>query len=232
MGYHIILRQNSEHIEHHFVEKINDLANYKLTPDSIVYQGEKHWKPELLKNSSEYQNFAFDWHRAGIKAQELFKIQALKAEYILEELSQDKDSFKFYTGITTEYLKIKRGDFLIRNVKNIEVDVKCRSFYKSEKLNDWCFDFNVDHLERHRNMSNFTGSSVVIAIYQRVNTDIPKSDSLRMIEISHMDKIIKELKIKPEKRKNSKNEIFHAFPIPLGRTAKEFALIETIRDRG
>ncbi len=229
MGYHIILNYSSNEIKHHYIENINELANFPLREDSIVYQGEKDWKPMLAKHSEEYINFTFDWHRAGIKAQNIFKEQAIKNEYILEELNQDAESFKCYTQIKDEYLKIKRGDFLIRNAQNIEVDVKCRTFYTPKGKDYNCFDFNVEHLERHLNMKSFTKTPIVIAVYKRVcNTDEVEKNSLRMIEIDHMKQKIDELKLKPIKKSNDKKEEYFVYQIPIKNTMPEFTLINYI----
>lgn len=230
MGYHIIIKHTNDDIEHHYVDRINDLANYDIQKDSIVYQGEKSWKPILVGNSEYYANFAYDWHRAGIKAQELFKKQALKEEYILEELNQDSDSFKNYTGIKKEYLQIKRGDFLIRNVKNIEVDVKCRSFYTPVNSSFNCFDFNAEHLQRHLNMQKFTKTPIVIAVYERKKgSDSPVPDSLRMIDISHLNELVDTLKLKKKTKENKKGEKYEVYQIPVRNTAPKFKLIEQLK---
>lgn len=232
MGYHIILKHNEKGIEHHYVEKLNQLANYQLKSDSIIYQGEPSWKPILIQDSEDYKSYTYDWHRAGIKAQEIFKKQALKEEYILEELNQDVESFKNYTGIKKEYLKIKRGDFLIRNANNIEVDVKCRSFYTPKGKDYNCFDFNAEHLERHLNMQSFTQTPIVIALYQRVsNTDEVKSKSLRMIEVEHIEKIVKKLNLKKVKKENEKGEKYFVYQLPIQNTMQGFALIDVIKKR-
>lgn len=225
MGYHIILRHHLDAIECHYVEHIEELSNFPLREDSIVYQGEERWSPEILKSSKRYGNYAHDWHRAGIKAQILFKKQALKEGYILEELSNDQVTFKNYTGISKEYLKIKRGDFLVRNVKNIEIEVKCRNFYEIDEIK--YFDFNCEDLERHRNMSKFTNSEIIIALYERKpGTDKPISTSLRTIEVSYMYKLVDELKLEQILRTNSKGEAYNVYRFPIKRTAPKFARIE------
>ncbi len=227
MGYHIILKHDSDSIEYHYVETINELANYQLKSDSIVYQGEKHWIPEMLKNSKQYGNFAYDWHRVGIKAQELFKKQALEKGYIIEELSNDKDSFRNYTGISDKYIEIKRGDFLIRNVNNIEVEVKCRNFYKNRSNGLYYFNFRVDHLKRHKNMSDLTKCPIIIAVYERKEgTDEPIENSLHMIEVSHMLDIVKKLDLKSFEQENRKGEKYYVYRIPVKNTAKGFTIIE------
>lgn len=118
MGYHIILNQNKQGLEHYYVEDIEDLATFKIQPSSIIYEGEVHWSPLMAKNDETYNQYTQDWYRAGIKAQKLFKEQALQHKYIIEELSQDKNSFKQYYNISKEFIKVKRGDFILRNAGN------------------------------------------------------------------------------------------------------------------
>ena len=232
MGYHIILNHEDGALKHYYVEKINDLANFQIQPNTIIYQGDKKWTPEMVKNSVRFQNFAESWHRAGIKAQEIFKKQALENQLILEELSHDQESFKAYTKIHEQYLEIKRGDFLLRNVGNLEIDVKCRTFYKPKHAEELCFDFSQDHLNRHLNMEKYTKTSIAIALYERIKgTDNPKPSSLRMIEVSYMNKIIGKLKLEPIIRHNSKGEKFTVYQIPLKHTMKQFTLLEHICKR-
>lgn len=77
------------------------------------------------------------------------------------------------------------------------MDVKCRTFYRIE--GESYFDFNADHIELHLNMMKYTCTPILIALYERIkNTDIPKSDSLRMIDISYMKIIIEKVKLKKE----------------------------------
>lgn len=231
MGYHIILKHDTNGIQTKYVEKLNDLADYPITKDTIVYQGEKHWVPELVKNNENYKAFAQDWHRAGIKAQGIFKEQAIKAEYILEDLSQDQDSFKAYTSIKDEYLKIKRGDFLIRNVKNLEVDVKCRKFFYPKGSKTPYFEFNSEHLERHLNMYAFTKTPIIIAVYRREeNTDNPIAESLVMVDVLYIKKLVDNLNLKAYKRGNGVAS-YKAYQIPVEKCMTGFKLIEYYRDK-
>lgn len=165
MGYHIVNIKENE-IEHKFVENQLDIVYFEnLTENTIIYQGEKHWKPLRLGNSPQYKNYAKEWFRAGLKAQEIFKKQAKKEKLMLEELFQDESSFQQYL-INEEYFAIKRGDFLIRNYGNIEVDIKCRGFYEDKK-GIKVFNFKCDDVERHLNMQSLTNTPVLIAVYER-----------------------------------------------------------------
>ena len=112
MGYHVILRPDEKTLHAIYVEQIEDLAEISnLTPDSIVYQGEKDWAPVKLGQSEAYKNFAEPWFRAGLKAQKLFIEEATQSGLIVEQLSQDQNTFRHY--ITNANIPIKRGDFLL-----------------------------------------------------------------------------------------------------------------------
>ncbi len=106
---------------HSYVESEVELVKLDIKNDTIIYQGESHWVPEKVGSSKKYKLLAEGWYRAGIKAQELFKVQAKKENLILEELFQDQKSFKSYTN-TAKSVSIKRGDFLIRNIRNLEIE--------------------------------------------------------------------------------------------------------------
>lgn len=81
MGYHIVNIKNDT-IEHLYIENKIELAYLDtLTENTIIYQGEKHWEPVRFGNDPWYKNYTKDWFRAGLKAQELFKEQALKEKY-------------------------------------------------------------------------------------------------------------------------------------------------------
>ncbi len=225
MGFHVILKHNSNEIKYAYAQDEIELAKLPISIDSIIYQGEERWRPMLVKDSSQYKRFSKPSYRVGILAQELFKKQALKKEYILEELNQDQESMKAYTNATKEYIPIKRGDFLLRNAGNYEIDVKCRFFIENKK-GQTCFEFNVDHLERHLNMwKKFTKTPVIIAVYDRdkINNS-PREESLHMIDVEHMKNIVKKHNLKKMPRKNN-GERYQVYQIPVDETMKEFDLI-------
>ncbi len=216
MGYHIIHIVNKK-LLHNYAENEVELAKLIIKEDSIIYQGEKHWIPEKVKDSKKYSIWSKGWYRAGIKAQELFKEQAKGKNLILEELYQDQESFKTYTD-TAKNISIKRGDFLIRNIMNLEIDIKCRTFYKVDGKK--VFNFKVQHYYMHKNMMNFTQAPILIAVYENIN-DSPNPDSLIMFEIDWI-------------RKNSLEIIDvkgagKCFQIPVKETKEGFDLIESFR---
>ncbi|QNS41667.1 hypothetical protein H0S70_01350 [Chryseobacterium manosquense] len=85
-------------------------------------------------------------------AQKIFKEQAKNEDLIVEDLSQDAESFKQFLLNKQKYIPIKRGDFLIRNFGNLEIEVKCLNFYES--TGKMVFNIKCDNFERHSNMQD------------------------------------------------------------------------------
>lgn len=222
MGYHIVNLTNGN-IENDYVENINDIAYLNnIKDDTIIYKGEKHWTPIKFGNDSKYKNFTKDWFRAGLKAQELFKKQAKAEKLMLEELFQDENSFQQYL-IKEEYFAIKRGDFLVRNYGNIEIDIKCRSFYK-DKQGEIVFNFKCDDLERHLNMQSLTKCPILIAVYERKGNEVieinPYFFSIELLDFSELQKVY----IKSEKTG-------YCFQIPIKKTSTDFNFIKNYHNR-
>lgn len=217
MGYHVINIRNDE-IEHEFVESKLEIAYLKnISDDTIIYQGEMHWKPVRVGSESSYMNYSKGWFRAGVKAQELFKKQAKKEKLMLEELFQDESSFKQYL-ITDEFLAIKRGDFLVRNYGNIEIDIKCRSFYKDSQKKK-VFNFKCDDVLRHLNMQTLTNTPIIIAVYQRKGDEVieetPYFFSISNTDFSRFNKIY----VKSE-------NTGYCYQIPIRNTKQNFSFIK------
>lgn len=217
MGFHVVNLLKGK-ISHEFAVSETDLAFLNISEDSIIYEGEKHWIPEIVGSSKKYKIWAKHWYRAGIKAQELFKQQASNKGYILEILNQDQDSFKSYTS-AAKNVRIKRGDFLIRNVRNIEIDVKCRTFYHNN--GEIKFNFKIQHYYHHLNMITFTNTPILIAVYENVQNE-PDPKQLYMFEISEIGKNTLE-KVMIE-------DTGMCFRIPLSLTVKGFDLIEQYKN--
>lgn len=187
MGYHIINLIEGK-LKHRYVDSYDDLCyENTITDDSIIYQGEEQWKPCKVSESNLYKSFASDNFRVGMKAQQLFKKQANEYGLILEELDQKQESFKSYTSNVDKL--IKRGDFLVRNFGNIEIDVKCRAFRKSYEQEDEDFIFfDILDFKKHLNMQSFTKTPILIAIYERddENCNEVKEDKIYFISIDEM----------------------------------------------
>lgn len=177
MGYHLILRQSDGSITHRYAPLLEDMCEFSdLTPDTIIYQGEAHWEPAILDTVVEYRKYSQDWFRAGIKAQRLFKSQAVAERFIVEGISQDPESFDPYRKVAER--RIKRGDFLIRNA-GLEVEVKCLTRYQDHFYLTWA------DLQAHKGMESLTGTPVVFAIYER-DGDCPKPDTLCMVSVAQI----------------------------------------------
>lgn len=213
MGYHLIIRNIDSTITAHYSETYEGLAQYSdISRDSIIYEGEAHWQPVVVGQSERYKNLAETWFRAGIKAQKLFKEQAMAHGLMIEDLSQDAASFKAYTS-NAEVL-IKRGDFLLRNVRNIEVETKCFTFYKGH------FYIEYSDIKGHQNMQTYSGSPVVLAIYERKD-DVPIENSLFMLSI---DTILEE-----NNKKVRYDEEKKCLVIPCSLGKPGFSLIDEVR---
>jgi hypothetical protein len=217
MGFHIVNIENNK-LKHDYVETYEELSYVEfITNDSIIYQGEEHWKPFKVSDSDQYKHFAKGWFRAGIQAQELFKEQATNNGYILEMLNQDQKSFKSYTS-NVNSVSIKRGDFLIRNFGNIEIDVKCRGFrtFNGEKT----FDFKCEDALKHQNMQRFTNTPIIIAVYENRN-DRPVDENIYMFSIDWLMDC-------PEIEVYERSGIGKCYRIPLNLIESGFNLIDKI----
>ena len=221
MGYHIFsVKGNS--IDYTYADNEIELAKIDtITEDSFIYQGEKHWAPTQVKNDERLKNYSEDWFRAGIKAQELFKKQAKDRDLILEELYQDRNSFQQYR-ISGKHVEIKRGDYLIRNLGNIEIDVKCRTLHVDgdEKI----FYFKCKDVQRHLNMQKYTNTPVLIAVYERLSEDIVRDDIPYFISI---DKI-KSNENFLEKTNIKQENTGWCYQVPLTMTSQTFEYIKEI----
>lgn len=219
MGYHVIIRSSDEGIVSRYVENLEDIANISdITEDSIVYEGEPHWTPIRVGNSERYKTFCEEWFRAGIKAQRLFKEQAVVRGLIVEDLSQDQGSFQAYS--TNSTVPIKRGDYLIRNARNTEIETKCLTYYSLRGID--AIHLPYHDVMKHKNMQSFTNCPIIIAFYRR-DGDSPESDSLRMIRV---DTILEENNRTVEYSEENKTLI-----IPVSLSLAGFEIIDQIQEQ-
>lgn len=219
MGYHII-NITEKGFFHHFFEDEAELLSSEITitENSIIYQGDPTNIPIKLKES-KFKNYSQSWFIAGLRAQELFKNQGKKNGLILEQISQDQKSFEQYIISKTPFEAIKRGDFLVRNYSNIEIEVKCKTFYI--KNNQDVFYFNCNEFEKHFNMQKIINSPVIIAIYKREN-NILKEDNPYFISINEIYRNIGLLK----KEENKEINTGESYLIPLSLTVQSFDYIK------
>jgi hypothetical protein len=218
MGYHVILRSGKQEIEHYFVKHFHELADLAISEDSIIYEGEEKWKPELVAQSDRFRQLSEIRVRSSMLAEQLFKKQARRNKLIVEDINQDQESFGFYYNAVPDKM-IKRGDFLIRNVRNIEIEVKCKTFFRENKSP--VFFIEEKDLEKHSNMQEITQSPVIFAIYQRCKVcNRPLKDELYMMDVNYMKKYIREHGIVAEKRHWGSG-----YPIEVRKCLKKFDLI-------
>jgi hypothetical protein len=155
MGYHVF-NIRGKAIQHKYVESVAELADVTfISEDSIIYQGDEQSVPVRAGDNEDYRNFADDYYRFGFKVQNIFKKQAFDNGLMLEEIHED---------CTLDATKVKRGDFLVRNFSNIEIDVKWRYFYTDTPKKS--FDFLCEHAEKHKNMQEITKIPILIAVYE------------------------------------------------------------------
>lgn len=222
MGYHIIISNNTNRIDSHYIENIEELAIVdNLTQNTIIYEGEKHWTPVAIGADDKYSNYLKDWFCAGIRAQNLFKELAQNNQLIVEDISQDQESFKQYTDSAPT--SIKRGDFLIRNARNIEIEVKCRTLYTACDATKSCYyKISFSETKKLDAMQKITGIPIIVAFFTRSGRQ-PLAETLKMISIS---KIMKEAKLKKvwyeEKNKD--------YCVPLSLMEDGFTLIDRARE--
>ncbi len=219
MGYHIILKVTDEGLDSRYVEKLDDLRFFpELTEETIIYQGESHWTPMHLKDNETCARYAEANYRVGMKAQILFEEQSTRHGLIVEALSQTQESFRCYASNSD--VPIKRGDYLIRNAGNLEVDVKCRSLKNADSMP--FFFLACADVEKHANMESFTRCPVIIAFFEREGEQ-PVADSLRMITIG---KILEE---RGKAIKAVSGEHGKVFMIPISLLHDGFTLIDVHR---
>ena len=152
--------------------------------------------------------------------------QALENKYMIESIDQNPETFNQYYNVSKDFLKIKRGDFLIRNVGNIEIEVKCKTMYG--KTFEKHFYFEKDHLEKHLKMQEFTKTPIILAVYERnAENEKPNPEKLYTIDMELIEnKIIKKDNIKPVKR-----DWGLAYRIPIKKCKKGFDLVQYYQEK-
>ena len=137
-------------------------------------------------NFSHKIRYFFNWifnpqFIAGEKAEKYFEELCGSRNYIFEKIPQDKKNFAKYAAHSQNH--IKRGDYLIRNLKNLEVEVKCYTRYKFGSKDYYAIKYS--HIKRHEEMERITNEPVVFAIFERNGRNVVK-DSLRMIPLKEL----------------------------------------------
>lgn len=217
MGYYFIY-EIANKPSYFFVEELEDMIFYVQgdIDDVLIVEGTIDSKPLLLKDSNVYKNLCKQKYRNGLLAEKIFKNQAIQKKFIVEKIPQDVDSFSNYNILDS--FTIKRADFVIKNCRCIEVDVKCLSFYKSGHIEYFYLRYSeIMKLER---MNSIIEMNTILAIFDQ-NTVKNETCSLYMIELKT---ILKE---------NNKSVIYDkatkCFKVPLYLTTDGFDLLEEYR---
>lgn len=198
-----------------YVERFADLIKIDgLARDSLIYEGSAENAAQRAGDTRRYRNLGESWYRAGVRAQQIFAGMAKRRGWILEEIAQDPESFQAYTAVIGK--PVKRGDFLIRNLHHLEIEVKCRTFYESGAGR--FFYFSAEDLEKHLNMQSSTHTPVVVVVYRR-KEDRPVSDSLCMISMDRIRELVTGLSAE-------RREYGAAYRIPLCGAMPGFTLLK------
>jgi len=226
MGYHI-LNYKKGNLTHRYAETKDELAGFDdIEHNSIIFEGSGNITPEVVSQSKEFKRFSYDWYRAGIKAENLFEDQAREQNMMVERINQDKKSFNNYTGSREEFIPLKRGDFIIRDHGNIEIDVKCRSFHNFENNNEKYFRFNVEHMLRHLNMAALLHSPVLVAVFERdISLKNPVPDNIYFMDMKKMYEHRNEFFKDIQEYEHGKEYFYN---IPLSMTHKGFGYIKEL----
>ena len=119
---------------------------------------------------------------AGSLAEDIFERQAVTAKWIMERISQDREAMKGYRDVAGR--SVKRGDFICRNCRSAEIEVKCKTKY-SWRGED-CYWLEYRHVVRHSEMKNrVTRAPVVFAFYERAGCAVLE-DTLRMVDLDFL----------------------------------------------
>lgn len=115
---------------------------------------------------------------AGERAEQHFEQLSKLNGYVLERITQDRKSFDDWRNF-----RVKRGDYLVRNLRNLEIEVKC--FTKRKYPAGKCYAIRYKQIKAHEEMVNLTGEPVVFAIFERNGRDVVEN-SLRMIPLKEL----------------------------------------------
>lgn len=206
------------------VEELIDLDSYNIFDDhiendfTVKENGSSKYGKDHCENGSvgDIEQYKIE---AGMKAELEFDTQAIQAGYYMEPLVQDKESYHDKCKAIFEK-SVKRGDYICRNLRNIEIDVKCISHYPPDNPEYFYLDYS--DLTRHMEMFKQTRTPILFAIYQMDNK-APKLDTLKMITLDDILLHIKKNSIKKGSR-------YNGVKIPLNLTSSKFSLLDKIRE--
>ena len=118
---------------------------------------------------------------AGEKAERHFEALCEGNGYIIEKISQDRRRFAQYAANAQN--RIKRGDYIVRNLGNAEIEVKC--FSQRKYGSAVCYRIQYRQVKRHEEMERLTGEPIIFAIFERKGRNVVEN-SLRMIPLKEL----------------------------------------------
>lgn len=215
MGYYLIDKTSSQPFSI-FLSRMED-SIYQIEGDLdnfIIVESSKENAPYLLKDSPAFKHLCKKKFRVALEAQDLFCEQAKKNRFLPAKISQDQESFKDYCDVL-QTVSVKRADYVISNCKDIEVEVKCLTFYKIK--GELHFFIKYHEIKRLNNLNEMTAKNTVLAIFRQENEQLdPKS--LTMIKLSTILK---------ENNKSVKYDVHHkCFVVPIRLTTPGFKILE------
>lgn len=178
MGYHVITDPELFPVRYAYVERMEDLAAVEgINEKSIIVEGASDNPPWQTGIASGFRQLCPGGEPVRLRAKVIFAKLAGARRLMLADLSREEYAFQSYTqrSRTTD----RKADFLIRTYGNLEVEVKCHTFYgKGAKL---CFRLAAAEVERLSRLEEEEGRPAVIAVFRR-KKDKPVEKSLRMID--------------------------------------------------
>jgi hypothetical protein len=219
MGYYLI--NNEDRTDQPFsayVEKMEDLI-YHIEgniENALIVVGSLDSAPFYLRDSAEYKSLCLEKFRNGLLAQDIFKEVARKQKFIVELVPQDSESFADYNIIDS--FTVKRADFVIKNCKDIEVEVKCLSFYTSKNVS--YFYIRYHELKKLERMNRIIGKQTILAVFDQAQVRSGET-SLKMIELSTI--------FRENKKSVVYDEATKCFKVPLDLLSPGLDILEDYR---
>jgi len=214
MGYHVIIDPELFPIKYTYVSGIGELVWVEgMNERSVIVEGKPENPPQQVGISADFRRLGEAWYRAELRARTIFAKLARDRQLVLEELNREPENFNPW--VKAGKGKVKRGNFLVRNRGNIEVEVTCRSFYGRGVRKYFCF--SQEDLRKHLNTEKVTHIPVIVAVFERKG-DKPAEESLCMIKIDRIRELIPELVCE------EKDDEW-VYRIPLEETVKGFDLL-------
>ncbi len=178
MGYHVVTDPELFPLRYAYVEQMEDLPAVEgINEKSIIVEGAPDNPPWQIGGAASFRQLSPGGEPVRLRARTLFAKLAGARRLTLADLYREEFDFQSYTQRSRK--TDRKADFLIRSYGNVEVEVKCQTFYgKGAKL---CFRLSAEEVERLSRLEEEGGRPGVVAIF-RQKKDKPVEKSLRMID--------------------------------------------------